>query len=121
MLRMGRQNVRDNLIHVKQLKTGWEGDVTIAHELAAALAAAPHNHLTFLTTSSGKPYTAAGFGNQFRQWADEAGLSKACTSHGLRKAACRQLAEAGCTVHEIAAISGHRSLREIERYTRAAD
>jgi integrase len=37
----------------------------------------------------------------------------------LRKAACRRLAELGCTVHEIAAISGHSSLKEIERYTRA--
>ncbi|TMJ98788.1 MAG: phage integrase family protein [Alphaproteobacteria bacterium] len=40
---------------------------------------------------------------------------------GLRKAACRRLAEAGCSANEIAAISGHVSLREVERYTRAAD
>jgi len=39
----------------------------------------------------------------------------------LRKAACRRLAEAGCSANEIAAISGHASLREVERYTRAAD
>jgi hypothetical protein len=38
----------------------------------------------------------------------------------LRKAARRRLAEAGCTPHQIAAISGHESLREIERYTKAA-
>ena len=44
-----------------------------------------------------------------------------CTIHGLRKAACRRLAEAGCTVHEIAAISGHATLKEVERYTKAAD
>ena len=41
--------------------------------------------------------------------------------HGLRKAACRRLAEAGCSANEIAAISGHASLREVERYTKAAD
>jgi hypothetical protein len=39
----------------------------------------------------------------------------------LRKAAARRLAEAGCTEHEIAAISGHASLREISRHTKAAD
>jgi integrase len=39
----------------------------------------------------------------------------------LRKAAARPLAEAGCTEHEIAAITGHASLREITRYTKAAD
>jgi hypothetical protein len=29
------------------------------------------------------------------------------------------LAEAGCTPHEIMAITGHKNLREIETYTRA--
>jgi integrase len=51
---------------------------------------------------------------------DAAGL-KHCSAHGLRKAAARRLAEAGCTEHEIAAITGHASLREVARYTRAAD
>ena len=45
----------------------------------------------------------------------------ASTAHGLRKAAARRLAEAGCTMHEIAAITGHASLSEVQRYTRAAD
>jgi hypothetical protein len=31
------------------------------------------------------------------------------------------LAEAGCSTHEIAAITGHQSLKEIERYTREAN
>lgn len=44
-----------------------------------------------------------------------------CSAHGLRKAATRRLAEAGCTAHEIAAITGHASLREIVRYTKAVD
>ena len=41
--------------------------------------------------------------------------------HGLRKAACRRLAEAGCTAPEIAAISGHKSLNEVQRYIEKAD
>jgi hypothetical protein len=31
------------------------------------------------------------------------------------------LAEAGCSANEIASISGHASLREVERYTKAVD
>jgi len=31
------------------------------------------------------------------------------------------LADAGKTVHQIAAVSGHKTLKEVERYTRAAD
>ncbi|MFX6357469.1 tyrosine-type recombinase/integrase, partial [Acinetobacter baumannii] len=44
-----------------------------------------------------------------------------CKAHGLRKAAARRLAEAGCSASEIAAITGHKTLAEVERYTRAAD
>lgn len=44
-----------------------------------------------------------------------------CTAHGLRKAAARRLAHAGASAHEIAAITGHESLREVERYTTAAN
>ena len=57
----------------------------------------------------------------FRDQCDAAGLPRQCSAHGLRKAACRRLAEAGCSANEIAAISGHASLREVERYTRAVD
>jgi integrase len=39
----------------------------------------------------------------------------------LRKLAATRLAEAGCSEHEIAAITGHRSLSEVARYTRARD
>jgi hypothetical protein len=39
---------------------------------------------------------------------------------GLRKAAARRLAEAGATPHQVAAVTGHKSLDEIERYTREA-
>ena len=46
---------------------------------------------------------------------------KKLSPHGLRKAACVRLAYAGCSTKEIAAISGHKSLHEIERYTRDAE
>jgi hypothetical protein len=41
--------------------------------------------------------------------------------HGLRKAQMRRLAEAGASAKQIASISGHKTLREVERYTAAAD
>ena len=53
--------------------------------------------------------------------AERAGLPARCVAHGLRKAALRRLAESGGTTKEIAAVSGHRSLAEIERYTARAD
>jgi integrase len=116
VVRMGRQHVRGDMLHVRQEKIGWEGDIPIGPDLAAALATAPGGNLTFLTTSFGKPYSAAGFGNQFREWCDEAGLQARCSSHGLRKAACRQLAEKGRSAHEIMAISGHVTISEVQRH-----
>jgi integrase len=48
----------------------------------------------------------------------EAGLPERCNAHGLRKAAARRPAEAACSASEIAAITGHKTLAEVERYTR---
>jgi integrase len=119
VVRMGRQHLSDNAICVRQVKTGREVWVPVHEALAPILAEASTN-LTFLLTDQGKPYTAAGFGNWFRDQCRAAGLH-GCTAHGLRKAAARRLAEAGCSTHEIAAITGHASLKEVARYTEAVD
>jgi integrase len=118
---MGRQHIRDCVVHVTQSKTGVTLAIPIHPALAAIIDATPTNHLTFLVTEYGQPFTPAGFGNWFREQCDAAGLPARCAAHGLHKAACRRLAEAGCSANVIAAVSGHRSLREVERYTRAAD
>jgi integrase len=121
VIRMRRQHVRGGLLHVTQQKTGEPLKIPIHPELQAVLDAVPPPQLTFLQTLRGKPFDGKTFTQWFAVACDRAGLSSECTFHGLRKAACRRLAEAGCTVHEIAAISGHKSLREVERYTKAAD
>jgi integrase len=120
VIRMGRQHLRDGVLYVRQEKTGAEVFVPILPPLQAALNALPASNMTFLVTTHGKPYTAAGFGNWFRECCNEAGL-KGLSAHGLRKATCRRLAEAGRSASEIAAITGHRTLRMVQRYTEAAD
>jgi integrase len=52
---------------------------------------------------------------------DQAGLPDRCVAHGLRKTIMRIMAESDATAKQIAGISGHKTLREIERYTKAAD
>jgi integrase len=121
VIRMGRQHIRDGVIHVRQQKTGFELAIPIHKTLAAIIAEAPADHLTLLTTQAGKPFSAGGFSNWFRDRCDEAGLKGHCSAHGLRKAVARRLAEAGCTTHEIAAITGHATLSEVQRYTKAAN
>jgi integrase len=96
-------------------------DIPVHARLKEALDGTPRDNLTFLLTAQGKPFTPAGFTNWFRDCAVAAELPKGLSPHGLRKAICRRLAEAGCTPHEIMAISGHQTLKEVTRYTVAAD
>jgi integrase len=103
-----------NSIAVFQEKTGVELDIPIHPLLSKALDAWPRNHISIL----GKT-TSARLGNLMADAIEKARLPNRCVLHGLRKAA-RRMAEAGATPHQIAAVTGHKSLDEIERYTREA-
>jgi integrase len=125
VVRMGRQHIREThdgpALYVKQRKTGVELLIPIHPELRTILDATPSEHLTFLVTATGKPYGDNHFSESFREWCDAAGLPKRCSAHGLRKAACRRFAEAGCSAPEIMSHSGHGTMKELIRYTKAAD
>jgi integrase len=101
-------------------KTGLELTIPIHPELRRIIDATPSKHLTFLVTELGAPFTSAGFGNWFRARCDEAGL-RHCSFHGLRKAAATRLIDAGCDVVGAAAITGHASLKELQRYIETRD
>ncbi len=121
VVRLGRGNVRGGALHMSQQKTGAALAIPVTATLAEAInAAAPSDAIVFLVNEHGRAFTARGFSKWFVKQCERVGL-KGLSAHGLRKAACRRLAEAGCSANEIAAISGHASLREVERYTRAAD
>jgi len=121
VVKMGWQHVRGGLIHVRQQKTGTSLAIPVHPALAEVLEATPREHLTFLVNKIGKPFSPENFTRWFRQKCEEAGLPLGLSAHGLRKSACRRLAECGCSANVIASISGHTSLREIQRYTAAAD
>jgi integrase len=96
-------------------RPGLELIIPVHADLQAIISATAG--MTFLVTEFGKPFTAAGFDNWFREQCNMANL-RHCSAHGLHKAAARRLAEAGCTEHEIAAITAHASLREISAIPR---
>lgn len=77
--------------------------------------------LTILTNAAGRPWIAHSLSHIFPAFLARIGLSGDLVIHGLRKLAATELADAGCTVHEIAAITGHRTLKMVEHYTRSAD
>jgi site-specific recombinase XerD len=72
-------------------------------------------------TEYGKPMSPVGFSMWFSECAKKAGLPEQSSPHGLRKAASRHLAEAGCTAKQIQSITGHMSLGVVATYTAAAD
>lgn len=117
---MGRQHIKGDSISVCQQKTNARLEIPLHPALREAIDGTPKKNLTFLVTSFNNPFTVAGFGNWFRDRCDEAGL-KNCSAHGLRKAAARRLAEAGCSNQIIKAITGHKTDKEVARYTAAAD
>lgn len=122
--RLGRQHMRDGRARFRQAKNEHRNpidiDIPIHPALAESIAAANvSSNMTFLLTEFGKPFTANGFGNKFKDWCRQADLPH-CSAHGIRKATLTALAEAGATPHEIMAFGGHRSLEEVERYTAQA-
>jgi hypothetical protein len=75
VVRMGRQHVRRGTMSLRRQKTKVAFDVPVMPALQEAIdAKPPGDHLTFLVTAHGKPFTAAGFGNWFRDRCDEAGF-----------------------------------------------
>lgn len=117
---MGPQHIRNRRLVVSQEKTGAVVSLPILPPLAESIMAARPGALVFLISEQGKPFSRKGFGNKFRQWCDEAGLPQ-CSAHGLRKAAARRFAEAGCSNQQIKAWTGHTTDSEVARYTAAAD
>ena len=119
--KMRRQDIVDGELHVVQQKTGAELYLPIVPELEQAMRAYPAKGMVLIGDENGSPISAAGLSELIKRAVEAAGLPGKCKPHGLRKAAMRRLAEAGRTEKQIAAVSGHKTLREIERYTAAAD
>jgi integrase len=119
--RMRRADIVDGELHVIQDKTGAELYLPIVTQLKQAMKAYPAKGLTLIGSENGKQLSRAGLSELMARAIDQAGLPAKCVSHGLRKAGMRRLAEDGATEKQIAAWSGHKTLREIERYTKAAD
>jgi enterobacteria phage integrase len=119
--RMMWTDIVGDAIRVVQQKTAAKLTIPIHDALNRLLAMANKGDATILMTAYDKPFSVKGFGNMISTAIRDAGLPGRCKAHGLRKAAARRLAEAGCSANEIAAITGHKTLAEVERYTRAAD
>jgi integrase len=121
---LGRQHVKDGWLRMVPRKTRHKrleaSEKPILPALANVIAQSATGDLTFLVTKFGKPFTAAGFGNWFRDRCDEAGLSN-CSAHGLRKAGATIAAENGATDRQLMALYDWASEKQANTYTASAN
>lgn len=91
-------------------------------KLKSALDKAPREGVNILMTVTGKVFTSKHLGHWISETMDKAGLRKerGLTVHGLRATAASKLAEAGCTDHEVMAVTGHSTLAMVQKYTAGA-
>lgn len=118
-VKLGPANVKNGRIEYRRQKTeknpsGVLVDIPMHSALSEAINAQPVS-FTYLETGHGKARSRKGLGTSMRKWCDKAGLPL-CSSHGLRKAICRRIAEAGGTPFEIMSVSGQVTLAMAQKY-----
>ncbi|SOC43777.1 integrase [Rhizobium subbaraonis] len=121
----GKQHVSGGQIKFTQQKNRNRKPITlelpIHPDLQEIIDATKCGDLTFLVTDFGRPFkNSNSFGTYFRRRCNEAGLPH-CSAHGLRKVAATRLANRGATEHQIMAVTGHTTSKEVTRYTKAAN
>jgi integrase len=121
VVRIGPQHLKDGFIKIKLQKTGVDLNVPVHPNVVDFLVVGDRRHLAFIVTAYGGSRSEKAFTNWISEAATKAGLPAHRSPHGLRRAACRALAEAGCTVWEIMSITGHQSVKEVEGYVADVD
>jgi integrase len=115
----------EQAIRLRQQKTGEALVIPVHPALKRELdawRAGNANAVTILTNDEGEPWHPIRLSERMHRALDKIpGFPEHHNIHGLRKLAAAKLADAGCTVHEIAAITGHRTLSMVQLYTRSAD
>ncbi len=120
VLAMSWHDYDGEYIKVVQGKTGVKLSISVHSVLKEALDAHERVSPIILTSPTGRPFKYHNFRRRFGNAMESAGLA-GLVFHGLRYTAAAKLADAGCSLKEIASITGHKSLAMIEKYTRDAD
>lgn len=125
---MDWKDYENGTIHVKQRKTNTELWIPVHPKLKERLEAMAKRTpkstrvvcTRILLNCFGQPWSAESLRCAFKRRCAKVGI-EGRTIHGIRKTCASILAEMGCTVHQIMAITGHRTMKEITRYTEEAE
>ena len=106
-------DIRDGVWHLRQSKIGTELRIPLTQEVLEAI----DNKSVWMLGQRWRPeYLSSLVGNHLKKLGYDG-----FTFHGLRKVAASRMAERGCTVEELAAITGHKTLAVVQHYIRGAD
>lgn len=110
-------------LRVTQQKTGARlvipAHPTLRHHLEAWKTERTSTHI--LTSHRGMPWGPNHLTHTMADELQKLGMREGLNVHGLRKLAAAELADAGCSAHEIAAITGHKTLAMVQLYTASAN
>jgi integrase len=121
LCRLAWSNYDGQRIKLVQGKTGAPLTIPVHPVLKVAMDAWPRTQATILTNSDGNPWKPGTVTVALDRALPRLGFPVGHGIHGVRKLAAANLAEAGCTAHEIGAITGHVTLSMLELYTKSAD
>lgn len=111
------EDIKDGIIHIQQQKTKKVLKVPVHAELDKILNLIPKGDGYVLSKSDGTKYSAPAIQKRYRDLVPKSKPS----FHGIRKAACKALAEGGCSAHEIMSLSGHTTLGMVQLYTQEVE
>jgi integrase len=112
LLRLPWSAFNGKRINLRQSKTRMRVSIPVGATLLRFLEGLEKRSPRMLVNSRGRPWTEDGFRSSFYSACAEAGIGD-LHFHDLRGTAVTRLALAGCSVPEIAAITGH-SLKDVE-------
>ncbi|MBH9537483.1 tyrosine-type recombinase/integrase [Novosphingopyxis sp. YJ-S2-01] len=112
-------DIRDDAVYVVQQKTSKKLRIPLMAALRAELDRTPKTGLTILTNYRGGPLSPQRPRKELKEFTAEFGRPD-LVPHGLRKNAVISLLEAGCTIAEVASITG-QTYKVVEHYARQVD
>ena len=121
LCRLAWSNYDGERIRLTQGKTKTSLVIPVHPVLKAAMDGWQRVATTILVHSKGGPWRPDNATAGLREALARIGFPPGWGIHGLRKLAATNLAEAGCSVHEIASITGHKSLALVGMYTASVD
>lgn len=113
VVKMRWSDIHNGEIFVFQKKTSKEVSPPLHRDLKAELDRTPKRGMTIIASPAGRPVSDEVIRKDLKKFSSAQG--KECIPHGLRKNAVIALLEAGCTVAEVAAITG-QTFQIVEKY-----